>query len=240
MKRTLVLVLVFALALAPALPVFSQNKKGSFLIGTYVGGGGFGSNHSESTYSGIEPTTYSTDSNSFSLGFGPEIGYYFTNAIVGGLSLDIYFSSNKSESKNSFSPGTDTGKYSALSIGLGPFVRLYFGNPNGKGRPYVQAGTSIALYPSYTSTYTQANGNGYTYKLDKYSSWQADITLGYEHYLNPVIGLYYYVGYLYSRYTSDYTYDYVVGSDYSYKNKESGSAFEFGLGLQIHLGPKKS
>ena len=221
-----------------SLPVFSQNKKGSFLIGTYLGGGGFGSNHSESTYSG-SAESYSSDVKSFSFGFGPEIGYYFTDAIVGGVSLDVYFSSNKSESKTTSSPGVGTGKYSAMSVGLGPFVRLYFGNPNGKGRPYVQAGASVYLYPSYTSTYTQPNGTGYSYKLDAYSSWSADITLGYEHYLNPTVGLYYYVGYVHGSYTSDYTYDYVTGTDYSYKDTESDNTFEFGVGLQIHLGPRK-
>jgi hypothetical protein len=67
----------------------------------------------------------------------------------------------------------------------------------------------------------------------------ADIQLGYEHYLNPTIGLQYYVGYSFDAYSYDTKYDYVTGTDPDYTYKSYYHGFSFGVGLQIHLSPEK-
>lgn len=236
MKKIAIVGLVVILAVSSL--AFSQNKKGNWLFGTYIGGVSLGFGNSESNY---PPSTalYKYKSSSFDIGVGPDIGYYLTDTLVLGAFLDLYFYSATSDSSYTGSTATGTDKYSYVGTNIGPFVRLYFGDNNGKGMPYVQFNAGIALYPLYSGTYTPSSGSAYTYKYDSYSSWNVGLQIGYEHYLNPFIGLQYYVGYSFSHYKYTTAYDYATGTDYTYTSSNGSHGIDFGVGLQIHLGGSK-
>jgi hypothetical protein len=233
MKKIAIVGLVIVLAMSG--PAFSQNKKGNLFLGSYIGGTGLSFSTTDYSTAG-SPGISTYKGSGFNIGVGPMIGYYFTDTIVGGASLDLYFTSSKSDSSISTSTATATDKASYIGTDIGPFLRIYFGDNNGKGMPFVQFDAGIFFYPLYTETYTPSSGSAYTYKLDSYSSWNVGVKLGYEHYINPFIGIEYYVGYEYSHSKQTYTYDYVTGTDYTYSSNGSNNGINFGVGLQIHLG----
>jgi hypothetical protein len=127
-----------------------------------------------------------------------------------------------------------------FSFSVGPFGRFYFGGIDGKGAPYVLINAGISFYPSYSGSYKPSTGSAYDYSYKKYTSWNAGIQLGYEHFINSTIGIQYYVGYTYRYYktTSETDYTSGTGTDYTsdYLSKRNG--ISFGVGLQIHLGKK--
>jgi hypothetical protein len=127
-----------------------------------------------------------------------------------------------------------------FSFSVGPFGRFYFGGIDGKGTPFVQISAGISFYPSYSSKYTPSTGSAYDYSYKKYSSWEASIQLGYEHFINSVIGLQYYVGYHYRYYKTTGETDYTSGTstDYTSDSLSKRNGIVFGVGLQIHLGKK--
>lgn len=213
---------------------FGQNKKGNWLVGTYVGGAGLGFGESEGS-SSAGPGISKSESNSFNIGIGPNAGYYVSDNLVIGTYLGISFYHSKNDGSNTISTSTSESKYSSTYVSVGPFGRFYFGNNKSKGMPYAQINGGINFYPSYSGEYTPSTGISYKYDFDKYSSWSAGAQLGYEHFINQVIGLQYYIGYGYSYYKSTTMYDYSSGTDYSYSSKSTSHGINFGAGLQIHL-----
>lgn len=222
------------LLLATTCLVFPQNKKGNLLIGTYLGSGGFNFSNSENGNS------YSTniskqDSNGFSIGVGPSIGYFLTDNLVVGTSCSLSYSSSSYDNSYTEDASTSESSYHQLYFSLGPFVRFYFGKSGGKGMPFIHIYTGTSFYPDYSSTYSNSYGTKYTYRYKKYSVWNAGAQVGYEHFLNSAIGLQYYVGYSFSHYNTTSEYDYPTGTDYSYDSKSNYHGISFGVGLQIHL-----
>ena len=222
------------LMLATACLAFPQNKKGNLLIGTYLGSGGLSFGNYESS-SSSSTNISKQDSNSFSIGVGPSIGYFLTDNLVVGTSCSLSYYSGSSDNSNTAYTSTSESSYHQLYFSVGPFVRYYFGNSGGKGMPfiYIYAGTSF--YPDYTSTYSTNTGYSYTYKYKKYSPWNAGAQIGYEHFLNSAIGLQYYVGYSFSHYQQTSEYDYKTDTDYTYDSKSNNHGISFGVSLQIHL-----
>jgi hypothetical protein len=152
-----------------------------------------------------------------------------------GTYFDLDFYSSKHNSSSTSSSDTAVTKSNSLYFSLGPFARFYLGQDNGKGRLFVHVSVGFSLYPVYSYTSTPSSGTGSTEKYDKYFPWNAGLKIGYEHYLNPVIGLEFYVGYTYYHSDSSYTYDYATGPHTTYTYKSNEHDFVFGAGLQIHL-----
>jgi outer membrane protein W len=229
---------VLALVLATACFAFSQTKKGDWLVGTYLGSTGLSFSSSESGSSTSSEISKS-DYHSFSISVGPTIGYF----VADNLAVGTYFSLGLSSShyKNSYTDSSFTSEsdYSSVYFSLGPFGRYYFGDNGGKGRPFVHVNVGINLYPKYSGTYTPISGTGYNYKYKTYSSWNAGLQVGYEHFLNSHIGLQYYIGYSFSYSKYSYEYVYTSGSNYVYNYKYNSHGITLGVGLQIHLTKKE-
>jgi hypothetical protein len=215
-----------------------QNKKGTWFLGTSIGSAGYSFSHSESGSTANTNLSLS-DYTSFSFSIYPTIGYYLLDDLVLGAYFSLGFSNYNYDSSYNYSSSTSKSSSKYLTLSIGPFIRYYLGKEGGKGRPYLHAYVQPYLYPIYGGDYTPSTGTAYTYQYKNYLSLAAGIQLGYEHYLNPTIGLQYYVGYTFSSYSYNTEYDYPTGPDSVYTYKSNSHGFSFGVGLQIHLSPEK-
>ncbi|HKC36378.1 MAG TPA: outer membrane beta-barrel protein [Chitinophagaceae bacterium] len=227
--------IIIALAMTSVLS--AQNKKGNWLVGVNIGGGGASFGKSESSNS-TNPTIFKSDNSNFNISIGPSVGYYISDNVVLGTYLGVGFSSSKNDNSNTATPATSESKYHSVYVSLYPYGRFYFGS-NSKGSPYAEVNAGVSFYPGYKGTYTPSTGSGYEYSYDKYTSWNAGFKIGYEHFINPVIGIQYYIGYNYSYYKYDLFYDYTSATDYTNTNKNTSSNINFGAGLAIHLACDK-
>jgi hypothetical protein len=234
MKKTI----MCSLALLSLIVMQAQNQKGNWLVGTSIGSTGYSFGKTESGQVGSTNLSLS-DNNSFSFGVYPSVGRYISDNVVIGTYLSIGYYSSNYDNSNNYNTNTSKSKSSYLSLGVGPFGRFYFGGNKGKGMPFAEVNAGISFYPGYKGEYTPSTGTGYTYKYEKYSPWNAGAKFGYEHFINSVIGLQYYVGYTYNKYKYNTAYDYATGTDPTYTYKSSSNNISFGAGLQIHLDCKK-
>ena len=225
---------ICALALFTAFTIQAQNKKGNFLVGTSIGGAGISFGSSESNTAG-STTISKSDNSSFNISVYPTVGLYVSDNVVIGTYFSLGFYHSKNDNSNNISTATSTNKSSYGSFGLGPFARFYFGDNKGKGMPWTEVNTGISFYPGYKGEYTPSTGTGYKYEYKKYHPWNAGVKVGYEHFINPTIGIQYYVGYSYSQYKYDTFYDYPSIPDVTYEYKSNSSNINFGVGLQVHL-----
>ena len=235
MKKTAIGLCLLLVLTGLALP---QNKKGTWFLGASFGGAGYSFGHSESS-SSYDTYLSMNDSSYYNFSIYPTIGYYLQDNFVLGGYFSLGFYGGKSDSSSTYSTTTAVHKYRELYVSVGPFVRYYLGQEGGKGRPYVHAYVQANLYPFYTGEYVPSTGTGYTYEYTTYKTISAGLQIGYEHYLNPTLGLQYYVGYSFSSNSYKYQYDYPTGIDPFYHNKSYTHGFSFGVGLQIHLSRDK-
>jgi len=153
---------------------------------------------------------------------------------VGG-NFYLGYSWGKNEGSNNYSTNTSESKSHYSYVGLGPFARVYLGELSNKGMPYAQIGGSITFYPGYKGDYKNNTGTEYTYNYSNYHPWSAYGQFGYEHFINSVIGIHYYLSYTYSHYKYTTTYDYPSLPDDVYHYESHSSQIGFGVGLQVHL-----
>jgi len=223
-----------AIALIISMQLFSQNKKGNWMVGTYIGSTGASFGKSESSASG-SPTINKSKGNSFNIGVGPSIGYYFSDNMVIGTSFGLSYYNSKSDNSNTTTTNTYESKYHYVYFSLGPYGRFYLGKNNGKGMPFVQLNAGISLYPGYKGEYNPSTGTGYTYETEDYHPLYAGVQFGYEHFLNTVLGLQYYIGYSYSHSDYNTVYHYPSSPDISYNNTNNNHNINFGVGLVLHF-----
>ncbi len=235
MKKTAVGLCLLLVLTGLALP---QNKKGTWFVGTSFGSAGYTFSHSESGSSASTNVSLG-DSNYYSFSFYPTIGYYFLDNLVLGAYFSTGIYGGKSDYSYSNTTDTSVSKYTQLYVSVGPFIRVYLGQEGGKGRPYIHAYVQKSLYPLYEGESIPSPGSGYKYKYTNYSPINAGIQVGYEHYLNPTVGLQYYIGYSFYTYSYDTEYDYSTGTDPTYNSKYYSHGISFGVGLQIHLNREK-
>lgn len=228
-----------ALALLSVITLQAQNKKGNLMIGTYVGSGSYVSSNYKTTYS-YSPTEYKSEYKTFNIGIGPEVGWYITDRLVIGTSLNLSYYHQTSKSTNSSSTSSSSGTYSYFSFSAGPSVWLYLGKNNDKGMPFVWLGGGIGFYPSDNSSYkNDPLTYDYSYKSKNYVFWNFGPRVGYEHFFNKHFGLQYYIGYNYNHSSYKYNVTYTTGgTDYSYKTKYNSGGVTFGVGVNLHLDKK--
>jgi hypothetical protein len=230
MKR----ILFFMIAMIICSQLFAQNKKGNWVAGTSFGSTGYSSGENESSNS-TSTNVSKSESNSFYFSLNPYLGKYVTDNVVVGASVSLSPYSSKSDNSSTGSSTTYEYKTSYFYVGVGPFARFYLMSKNPKGAPYIQVNTGLNFYPGYKSTYTPNTGTGYKVTYDKYTSWNAGAAVGYEHFLNAVIGFFYTLGYSYNHNNYEYTYDYVSGTDFTGKSESHSHNITFAVGLNIHL-----
>lgn len=227
-------VMISALALTLVFTATAQNKKGNWLVGVGIGSTGVSFGESESGEVG-GTTVFKSKSNNFNIGVFPNVGYYVSDNVVIGSYVTLGYSTSNSDNSNTSSPGTSESKSHYSYFGLGPFGRFYFGGNKGKGMPFAQVNAGITFYPGYKGEYKPSTGTGYTYEYKKYHPLNFGAQIGYEHFVNSVIGIQYYAGYSYSKYKYDTFYDYPSSPDVTYFYESSNHNINFGVGLQIHL-----
>ncbi|MGQ0738200.1 MAG: hypothetical protein ACT4OJ_03995 [Bacteroidota bacterium] len=231
-------VLICAAALTAMMALHAQNKKGNWLVGAGIGSTGISFGESESGTVGGASVNKSK-SNSFSIGVYPTLGYYVSDDIVVGSYVTLGYSTSNSDNSNTSSSATSESKSHYAYFGLSPFARFYFGGNNSKGMPFAQLNAGITFYPGYKGEYKPSTGTGYTYEYKKYHPLNFGAQFGYEHFINSVIGLQYYIGYSYSKSKYDTFYDYPSSPDFTYFYEGSNHNINFGAGLQIHLACDK-
>jgi len=225
---------ICALALLTAFTMQAQNKKGNLLVGTSIGGTGVSFGKSENGTVGSTNISKS-DYNSFNISVYPTIGIYLTDNVVIGTYFTLGYNTSKYDNSYNYSTNTSTSKYNNASFGLGPYGRFYFGDNKGKGMPWAEVNAGINFYPGYKGEYTPSTGESYKWEYKKYHPFNAGVKIGYEHFINSVIGIQYYIGYNYNKYKYDTFYDYTSIPDVTYTYESSSSNINFGVGLQIHL-----
>jgi hypothetical protein len=214
----------------------AQNKQGNWIVGTSIGSAGYNFSHSNSTYSYIPGTEYINDGTGFNIGIFPNAGYYVTDRLVIGAEVDLSINTSKSNGSESPGAATSTSKTNYAGVGLSPFGRLYF-SENKTGSPFAQIDGGIMFYPGYKTTYSNSGGTEYTAEYKNYHPIHLGARVGYEHFINTVVGIEYYLGYQHSFYNYDYFVDYkgATGTDYSSSYKSNSGNLTFGAGLVIHL-----
>jgi hypothetical protein len=227
---------ICALVLLTSLSVLGQNKKGNIIIGTSLGSGSVGHSNGESGNS-VSSNINKSKSTSFGISLNPSVGKFLTDNIVLGIEPGIGFSSSKTIGSNTTTSNTSTSKSSYFYASIGAYGRFYLGKASTKGMPFVQAGTGITFYPGYDNEVTYSTGIGnYNVKYESYTPWFVYGRAGYEHFINTIIGLQFYIGYSHSDSQYDYTVDYDSGGgDYTGYSESNGGNFQFGAGLLIHL-----
>jgi hypothetical protein len=227
-------VMTCALALTIVFASEAQNKKGNWLVGTSIGSTGVSFGESESGLVG-GTSVGKSKSNNFNISVYPTLGYYVSDDIIVGSYVTLGYSTSNSDNSSTGSSATSENKSHYAYFGLSPFARFYFGDNKSKGMPFAQVNAGITFYPGYKGEYKPSTGTGYTYEYKKYHPLSFGAQFGYEHFINPVIGIQYYIGYSYSKYKYDTFYDYPSTPDQTYFYESSSHNINFGVGLQIHL-----
>jgi hypothetical protein len=226
--------------IAISIQVFAQNKKGNMIVGTNFGIVQYSTGTTESSNS-LSSNVSKNKGNSFYLSVNPNIGFYLNDKTVlgGGITLAPYTSKNDNTSTGTAT--TTTTKTTYFYVGIGPYLREYLGTNNDKGMPFVQLNAGINFYPGYKNTYSNStNTFAYTYKYSGYTNWMLGAQVGYEHFLNNIIGLIYSIGYSYYNYNYDYNVDYTIGgTDYTGTSKGNTSYINVNIGLNVHLSSLK-
>ncbi len=234
MKR----VLLCLVAIISGSFLFAQNKKGNLFLSLNLVGGGISFNKNEgytTTYTYNPPELKTT---SFNINIDPSLGYYVSDNIVIGTYLGIGISHGKVEYFNS---ATLSKTHNSVYVNISPYGRYYFniGN-NKKGMPFTEVNAGINFYPGYKEILS-FNGGRTEESYDGYSSWNVGARIGYEHLINEIIGILYYMGYSYSYSKFDILFNYSgpPANTSSIMLKNHSNNIIFGVVLQIHFACAK-
>lgn len=115
MKKTILAVVPLLLF---SLTAFGQLEKGTFLLG---GGVGFSSSTSTS-----ELTNFTSESQNSSFTFSPDVGYFFKDNWVVGLSLPLQWFDTEINAVYASGQDDIQSESTSSSYGVAPFVRKYF------------------------------------------------------------------------------------------------------------------
>ena len=231
--------LVVLIAATLSMPVVCSAQPAGprkFVVGVDFANGSFSSSTYKSS-SDVSTSVYSDKSHSSYVAISPSLGIFLSDTLVVGSGLS--FSLNRySDDASSDDVLQSKSKSHSVYFSVGPFLRKYFGNPQGRGMPFVHIEGGISLN-KYHGTYSPVSGTGYDYDERNYHPTYFEALVGYEMFITELLGLQYYGGYYYSRYAYDYFYDYVSGTDATYHYEGSTNEVMFGIGLRVYLHGKK-
>lgn len=215
----------------------AQTEKGNMLVGVGIGSISFTSSDSETTYSNT-PTEYNSKGNSFSISVNPNVAWFIADnfALGGGVSLSFY--SSKSDSDNTGSTTTSESKSTQPAFYIGPMARYYFGK-SASGKPFVQANAQYGIAGGKSESSTSTGASSETSTKPK-GDWNAGATIGYEHFLNQYVGLYFSIGVNYGQSKTSYEYRPSTGTGYDYTSTYSRVYVPVNVGLQVHLPCRKA
>jgi hypothetical protein len=228
--------IIFSLILTVVLiPVFSQNEKGSMLVGVGFGSLSFTSSDSKTSYSNT-PTVYNSDGSSFSISLNPSVAWFIQKNLAVGGSVSVSMYTSNSKSSNTGSTTTSESKYSQPSIYIGPYARYYFGGSN-KGMPFAQVNLQYGVYGGNSKSSTSTGSSSET-KYKPKGDWNAGVSFGYEHFINKNIGINGSIGFNYGSSKTTYEYRPSTGTGYDYTSEYSRFYIPVNVGIQVHLAGK--
>jgi len=180
----------------------AQFSKGNWLVEGNIGDITFSNNKSD--YS-TPTTSSSTTSKGFSLDINPKAGYFVSNNLVTGLSLNVNLYNYKGDYNNAVGLKVSDYDSSGSQLTASPFLRYYFSGTE-KIRFYAQAdaGYSINLSDKYKQTsYNTTTGvitSTYAENAVKLKSgFSANGLVGLNYFMSKNVALNTAIGYNYSK-----------------------------------------
>ena len=125
---------VFLISIIAFLFVNAQTERGNWMVGTYIGSGGYSHVHSKSTHS-TSSNVGNNKYNSFSIGIAPFGLYFVEDNLAIGASAGISFNTGNSESTNTGYPYISKSTDHSMTFSLGPQLRRFFGTVGQKDNP---------------------------------------------------------------------------------------------------------
>ena len=217
MKKSILILI--SLLLAFSFTSNAQTEKGKVLLGTTVNLAGNIVNYisPQSNNVGVSFGTatskygeYESKSNITIFNFSPQVGYFFTEGLVGGATINFVNYSEKDKDSDE--------KYSNSIFKAGPFLRYYF--DLGKVKPYLHAGAGF--------------GN-INYDDSDYKTNIMDIGggVGLAIFLNEFVSFDILAGYNYFKMTEEYN------DDPSYDSENTMGNIALDIGFTVLIGPNK-
>jgi hypothetical protein len=239
----------FAIAILLSFPVLAQFEKGDRMVGAGIGSLVFNSGTADVTVSSVGSTT--SQITGYNININPSMGWFVSEKTVVGVSLVL----NPTSQKTTFEENSVTfqmDKNSGFNIGLGGFVRNYFGS-SGSFLPFGQASLNLGIAnlktegfyygasPLLKRSYKGSSNGGFFAN--------AALTGGLTKMLGDNIGLDLYLGYNFSYNKNEFKRTTLVdlGNDGSVDESQTNETttkftnhgFMLGAGFQIFLRGKK-
>jgi hypothetical protein len=152
-------------------------------------------------------------------------------AVGGGISVSFY--SSKSTSSNTSTTNTSENTSTQPAVYFGPYARYYFAGSD-KGMPFAQINAQYGVYGGKSKSTTSGGASSETTTKPK-GDWNAGLTLGYEHFVTPNIGLYGSVGFNYGSSKTSYEYRPSTGTGYDYTSEYNRFYIPVNVGIQVHI-----
>lgn len=245
-KGFLTIVSLLALIVANA-----QFKKGDKMVGASVANIFYTSGSADQTVASVGTLSYKTTD--FGLNISPSMGWFISEKTAVGGNLNIYPSSHKtSYESNNATFQEDQSK--SFNIGLGGFVRNYFGG-SGSFLPYGQLGVNAGVNTTNTEGFFYGGAGAGVYK-ETYkgkssggSFINGTLSLGLTKMVGDYTGLDLFAGYNFS--TSKNTFKTTrlrddgnngsieVRSENNTETNYTSHGFVLGVGFQVFLKGKK-
>jgi hypothetical protein len=193
--------LVIAVLLLSCLTGNAQFKKGDKMYGASVGNIFFNSGSGDQKVVSVGSLTYNTTA--FGLSIAPSVGWFISDKTAVGATLNINPTSQKTTYESN---GTTFQKDESknFNIGLGGFVRNYFGS-SGSFLPYGQFGLNAGMNTVKTEGFFYGGSGASAYKetYDGKSSGgffiNASLTVGMTKMVGELTGLDFFAGYNFSH-----------------------------------------
>jgi hypothetical protein len=226
MKRTLSFLLLAGCALA----VNAQTLRGTWLVDCCFGGLKYSSSNSRTSYSNSD-VIENNDRSKFGININPGAAWFVRDNLAIGGGIKLGYSSDNSDISNTGNTFTSSSSATMPSFYIGPMARYYFGG-NDHGKLFTQFDFQYGI--SSEKDKDKNNFNSETTSSSK-NNWKTGLSIGYEYFFNPNVGIYGSLGVNYSQGKTEYDYMPSIGTGYTETVNYSRLHIPVQVGLQVHL-----
>jgi hypothetical protein len=244
MKNNLLLILMVVSLIAPAYQLTAQSHKGKWMVEGNIGDLNF-SNRKDMSVSGVGSRS---QAKAYSVSVYPRIGYFITNSLVAGATLNFTYRLTKNDFYYSNGTQSTSGSSQLTTLGIAPFLRYYVLGKTSKNRLYVQVdgGVNSILSQKDKSTSYYENGtiSGTSSGYQKGQTVFGEAFIGYNHFFTDNIAFNTAIGYSYNEQTTTFSNTGVFGNstyvlpESQMKMKSTIFTWNFGFTL-VFPGRKK-
>lgn len=228
--QILSLAIISLLFISTPKTLLSQTQKGNLLVEGNLGN--FNLISSRDGW-GSSQNTGKIEYTSYAISVYPRIGYFLTDNIVLGTTLNYRYQLDKQ--KHYWIDGliSSSGKSNRSSLGLSPFLRYYF-TKNSKNRFYgqVSGGINIYLFDRYEGTTYNDTGeiNGTFNYRSKGQTLTGEALIGFNHFFTTNVAFNSSIGYTYYKEIQKTTYN---SSESKSTIQISNVSWNFGFTISI-------